>query len=436
MSIPKADRSRDARLAAIPAGTLAVLYPYVYWSTFPMLHDFLDLLVRRGWNVDLIVPHDSDSDSPVSDLPGVCFRVRDRYLFDSVGVRVPSALSHHGGRSYRRLVVHVSRPLARVAWRLLRRARGLLGDQTTYDCVLAIDAEGLGAASRLVGNAGTPIVYWSLEIDFLDGWSASKHRRAKAREVRLHHRAALTVSQDPWRASALEQENGLRPDPGNVLLVPNAAAGDASQRRTSFAEDYLGIPSTARIVLYAGHLRDWAQVRQLIGVAAGWPEPYLLVLHSRRRLTDAETRAWQSAIESGGSADKVVLSGRPLDRVTFECLLRSCHIGLALYDPCAAGRCNRNVQLMGWSSGKIADYLQCGLPVIASRLPGIAELLENNDCGVCVTGADDVARAIRDVDVRYSEMSRQACECFDQHLRLDRTAEPLLAALQDLAREA
>ena len=55
MSIPKADRSRDAGLAAIPAGTLAVLYPYVYWSTFPMLHDFLDLLVRRGWNVDLIV---------------------------------------------------------------------------------------------------------------------------------------------------------------------------------------------------------------------------------------------------------------------------------------------------------------------------------------------------------------------------------------------
>jgi len=53
-------------------------------------------------------------------------------------------------------------------------------------------------------------------------------------------------------------------------------------------------------------------------------------------------------------------------------------IGLACYEPSwrADGVFSLNHEVMGWSSGKVADFLLVGKPVIVNRCTGLAELVD------------------------------------------------------------
>jgi hypothetical protein len=125
----------------------------------------------------------------------------------------------------------------------------------------------------------------------------------------------------------------------------------------------------------------------------------------------------------------VRISDARLARPKYQELVAGCEIGLAFYDPDFSGRRDMNVYVMGLASGKVADYLQKGLPVIASRLPGLEDLLRDWRCGVCVDSLDEVAGAIRVIDADLGAMSHGARACFDQVLELARNVEPLLEAL-------
>ena len=409
---------------------LALFYPYPYWATFAALDDLCALLRQAGWQIDLFAPATPDPASHVEgSFRGVRVRHDCTYLFDRQGLTLPSVFTKHGGRPVSFGVLRLVRPLRRA----LRRAVVHLGlgprRDKSYACCIGFDQEGLSAAARFAIPSGVALAYWSLEVAPRCTGQDGHMSAPKRREIRLHRISRFSVTQDSWRAEFLARENQV--DASGMLLVPNAPTGKATRQRSDWAMREFGVRADKRLVVSAGHLAAWSAPEELIASAATWSEPYTLLLHSRSPLTELETRRYRRLIDTVGQG-RTILSDRRLCRSDYRAMLASCYAGLAFYDSDFAGMRDDNVYLMGLSSGKVADCLQNGLPVIASALPGLADLLIVHDCGVCIRYASDIGPALDVLERHYDAMTRNACRCFDEQLELSSQLQPLLEALDAL----
>lgn len=409
---------------------LALFYPYRYWATFAALDDLCAILGQAGWEIDLFAPATPGPASHVEgSFRGVKVRHDRTYWFDRQGLTLPSVFKWHGGRPVSFAVIRIVRPLRRA----LRDAAVHLGlgarRDGSYVCCMGFDQEGLSAAARLAIPGGIAFAYWSLEVPPRCTEQDGHVSAARRREIRLHRLARFSVTQDSWRAALLARENQV--DASSMLLVPNAPSGKASRQRSDWAIRELGVRADQRLVVSAGHLAAWSAPEELIASAAAWPEPYTLLLHSRSPLTELETRRYLRLIDTVGKG-RTILSDRRLSRSDYRAMLASCYAGLAYYDPDCSGLRDDNVYVLGLSSGKVADCLQNGLPVVASALPGLADLLTGQDCGVCIRCVSDIGPALDLIERHYTRMTRNACRCFDERLELSRQLQPLLEALDAL----
>jgi len=101
-----------------------------------------------------------------------------------------------------------------------------------------------------------------------------------------------------------------------------------------------------------------------------------------------------------------------LDKESYETLINLCHVGIALYD----GKASENIYYVGYSSGKIAHYLKCGLPIVVNKLPVIKELVENYKCGVVVSNPQDIRKALIEINLNYDIFSANAHRAYDNCL--------------------
>ena len=93
---------------------------------------------------------------------------------------------------------------------------------------------------------------------------------------------------------------------------------------------------------------------------------------------------------------------------------------------------DRNINLMGNSSGAPADYLDAGHPVIVDRLPGRRDLLERHKCGVFVDGPGGVAGAVDIIFLDHGRFASDAGCCSDEVLELHRYAPCVLVRPEEL----
>ena len=90
-----------------------------------------------------------------------------------------------------------------------------------------------------------PIVYWSLEIRFLNDFTYGMARVVKRLERICHRRAAFLIIQDSERATSLISENRIS-NPKTVI-VPNSPLGWPECKRSDFFQKRFGIsPSKYR----------------------------------------------------------------------------------------------------------------------------------------------------------------------------------------------
>jgi hypothetical protein len=313
-------------------------------------------------------------------------------------------------------LAHGSRLLARVRTR-----------PAAYDCVIGVDPDGLELAAS--SAPGAPLGYYSLELLLSDELTTPAERRLKARERELSQRAAFVIVQDEERGRLLAEDNAV--DWQRVVLVPNAPLGPARRKPARLWHERFGLEAAQRVVLHAGSLGDWTGIEDIVGRVPTWPEPWVLVVHTRY---EGESSPYVERLRAQKDPRRVHFSLRPVERQAYDELVDSAEVGLAFYVPTAdSAFTQQNVQTIGLSSGKLAYYLRSGLPVVVNRAASIAATLEQVGCGLAVEDAAHVGSALARIAERYDDYSAAALRFFDEHLDFRRAFDAVIERIEALS---
>ncbi len=263
-----------------------------------------------------------------------------------------------------------------------------------------------------------PLIFDAHELPWVEP-SVTRWRRLHAIAVRAFKwmlprcQAIITVS--PPIGQEMHRRYG-GPMPVLIRNVPEYQQPVSSDR----LREHLGLGAQTRIALYQGNLQADRGLDRLV-YAARFLEPgIVIVLMGRNAMGDS----LQTLIAQEGVADRVKI----LPPVPYAELLEwtaSADIGLILY----AKSHSLNVQ---WClPNKLFEYLMAGLPVLASSLDAVAELLQTYDAGAVVSSLEpeDIGRAISALVVdsqALARMKQNALAAAQRDLRWDVESQRLL----------
>lgn len=401
-------------------GRIAIFYPYCHLGVIRVLQDASVLLAESGYKVDIYAMREKTIPEPVFRSSSISVFFNQPAVFKGQGIKLPNWTNRRGCGLYRRLLSQINRPFFR---RTLHQRHANI----PYVSLIGIDPLGLAEASSFAKGLGVPYIYWSLEMMFMEEITTRKGRRLKFEEMENSRRGLFTIIQDEWRARALISENKL--DPANLVVVPNAPRGKARRSPDNFLHKRFNIHPERKIVLYAGQLGWWSMTAELVKEASSWPEKYVLVIQSRQQLLVKDI----DVIMRHADSRKVQFSLDPVSSDAYRRLVDSASVGLAFYSPEFTGppdRHEKNLEILGLSSGKLSDYLWCGLPVVVNRrVIGPQELVNSYNCGICVAETGQIQMALDKIFRHYDEYVGNACRCFDEKLELERHFNPVIGRL-------
>lgn len=201
---------------------------------------------------------------------------------------------------------------------------------------------------------------------------------------------------------------GLGVDPERVVVLPNGVdpARFSPGVTTSAERDRLGIPD-GPVLGFVGGLRPWHGVESLPAVLAR-----VRCRHPDASLVIAGDGPLRPAIEAAavalGVEESVVFLG-PVDHLDMPAVIRTFSVALAPYPELPHD--------FYFSPLKVFEYLGCGVPVVASHLGQLAELLQDGAQArlVCPGDLDALASAcielLDDPDGAAAMAARGADDC-------------------------
>jgi hypothetical protein len=410
-----------------------MVYPRANLDTVPSLVAGVEQLAEAGYDVDVFTYLRSGQPAPTFDTSRVRIRpLGTEGLIDrtTAGLRsrvkqvgwLPSLARAPLARTYQALGAGLAS-----GSRMAARARSAIQERDeTYLCVIGVDPDGLVLAESLAH--GAPLAYYSLELLLSYEIGTSSEQQLKAREQDLSRRAALVIVQDEDRARLLADDNALAPD--RLVLVPNAPPGQARRKPSRYWHDRFGLVSDARVVIHSGSLGDWTGIESIVDSAADWPQPWVLVVHTRY---DAESSSYVDGLRARADRERVFFSLKPVPRREYDPLIDGADVGLAFYVPQAGSAfTQRNVQTIGLSSGKLAYYLRAGLPVVVNRSSSIADVVDSTRIGMSVNSAAEIPQALLGVAAEYQQLSENAVTFFAERLDVQKAFGEVVRRLDAL----
>jgi len=308
-------------------------------------------------------------------------------------------------------------------WLFLKVRRG------QYDLIIACGIRALILAGMINLFYKRPYIYNSLELYIQHEITSIKGNIGKKLEKYFNKRAEFTIIQDHIRSKILVEENGINSD--SILLFPNSPRGGAVQK-DPVEKEYLlnkySLDPDTKLILYAGTIfAPWAMTPNLIRAAQDWPEHWKLLLHCR---ADTSTMRELEQFKAIDKASRVLFSTKPLDGAEYEKLVQGCDVGVSLYD----GDLSDNIKYVGLSSGKLAQFLKYGLPIIVNNIPMWPELIAKYKCGAIVHQSQEIKGALDKIFKDYERCVENAEQFFDSVLKLDNYTQQLIKAISVLSR--
>ena len=295
--------------------------------------------------------------------------------------------------------------------------------------LIAIDESGLIAASlvKLFCFRHRPkIVFWSLETGLITGKSSYMlfriHEWCFSFVARLMD---VLVTQEESRLRDLEKKLGFGVPSIPKFFIPHSPISkhkifeDVFNARSVFFKNMFKLSKNDKVILHAGWIHDSMCVDKFAIASKAWKNQFKLVLHEREKRSPKENFIRHIRDISN---DKVCLSLNP---VPFDCIdevVSSAHIGLIAYDKSYGdGRVN-----IRKSSGKLAQYLKCGIPVIALDLPGYKEMFTEYRCGLVFKNFEEIEQCIDIIFKDYNSFSKEAFRCFQEEFDFKKYFTPFL----------
>lgn len=302
--------------------------------------------------------------------------------------------------------------------------RLLLADR--YNLVIGVDRDGIIAASQVARFLGVPHGFICYEIFF-----ASEAGLAfKQPEIDACTALSFAVCQGGERSRQLSIENRIPRD--RIIDIPVAGRGIQKRIRSPEFRTGLGVPTDKRIVLYMGSIvSKWAMVDELVQSTQGWGEEWVLLLHHRyggdqgamamRRYYAQVPRIYFTSPET-----------LPFARLPE--LVGGVDLGAALYSPTDMNMYEgNNLRYLGLSSGKIATYLQHGVPILVNDIGEMSDYVDQYRLGIHVHSLDELPERLRNIRDADLDLWGDACyRFFEQKLDLDAHITPLLKVLEDI----
>jgi len=201
--------------------------------------------------------------------------------------------------------------------------------------------------------------------------------------------------QTKWKVGALAENFGI--DPKKIVYWPNGTnTRQFKIQKSKFKiREELGLPQDKKIVVYTGQLFDWKGIDTLISTAAELPDADFYIAGGSKE----EIKQLMKAQGAEALLNIYFLGQRPHAEIPLW--LRAADV---LILPNTA---KQKVSLYYTSPMKMFEYMASGTPIVASRIPSITEIL--NDQNAFLAEADNsksFAEGIRYILKNYNEAQR------------------------------
>ncbi len=182
------------------------------------------------------------------------------------------------------------------------------------------------------------------------------------------------------------QEIRKRYAASNITLIRNTPTYQLVEKN-DLLRQHLGLSSEVRIALYQGNIQADRRLDNIVRAAAFLQPNVVIVLMGR--IADNTISDLEELARKEGVTERI----RILPPVLYNELLKwtaSADIGLIIYSP----ELSLNVQMC--LPNKLFEYLMAGLPVLATSLDAVADVLHTYDVGHIVPScsSQDIAHAI------------------------------------------
>ena len=290
-----------------------------------------------------------------------------------------------------------------------------------YDLIIGVD-RGIIEAAVIAEAKQVPYGLISYEIFF----EKETGQKFKAPERKACRNLAFAVCQDAVRARCLSEENHIALE--NIIKIPVAGRFAKKGEKSNYLYNELCIDKQKKIALHIGSIGQWTMTDELINSAKNWSKDWALVIHSRYGL-DPQTKSYY---EKYKEQDNLYFSLKPTPHPNqMGKILHSADVGIALYQPIKndiwAGN---NIKYVGMSSGKIATYLQHGLPVIVNDIGVMSDYVKHAGLGKVINQGNQIDITCTRKDL--AEWQSNSLSFFKTVLDVNVTAVELISTINRL----
>ncbi len=218
-----------------------------------------------------------------------------------------------------------------------------------------------------------------------------------------------------------------------VFYLPNSYLNDLSPdaNPTQFFREKFNLSKEKfpYIVLYAGQLNDNVYSKSLAHAFASIDNGCALVFHGVDPRGFKEEDPYIQSLRQVNS-NNLFLSLNLLPFEEVDKIYSSSDICVAFYE-----NFDDNHAKIAKASGKLAQYLKHGKPVLVNNSPSLSQILEKYQFGIIINNpsdAQEINLAINEILNCYETYSKNAKLCFEAEFDFGKKMEPILSFINSL----